>query len=66
MMRLSQFTMLGQPIVITDRVKPTALFRFQGYILVNVDRWPELLEWIDSRGGSAYPRAMFDERNFPQ
>jgi hypothetical protein len=62
-MRLTQFTMLGDPIVVTDRVKPTGLFRFQGYILVNDKRWPELLEWIDSKG-SHQPRAMFDERNF--
>lgn len=63
MMRLTHYSMLGQKIIVTDRVKPTGLFRFQGYVLVNTNKWPALLAWIESSAG-LQPRAVFDERNF--
>jgi hypothetical protein len=63
MMRLTHFSIRGQKIIVTDRVKPTGLFRFQGYVLVNTGRWPALLAWIEASAG-IQPRALFDERNF--
>lgn len=62
-MRLTHYSMFGQKIIVTDRVKPTGLFRFQGYLLVNTDRWPALLAWIEAKA-QLQPRALFDERNF--
>lgn len=52
-------TLLGRKLVITDRVKPGKLYKFEDYVLVNEVDEPGLMAWILSTAGHQ-PKGAFE------
>lgn len=51
-------TLYGMFIVITDRVKPGKLYKFEGYVLVHPSNHQGFIDWMNATA-ERVPRGMF-------
>ena len=50
----------GKIIIITDRVKPGKLYKYEGYVLVHPSNHEGFILWMTSTA-ERVPRGMFDK-----
>jgi len=50
--------LFGCPIIITNRVKPGALYKFEGYVLVHPSNHQGFIDWMNLTG-ERVPRGAF-------